>query len=231
MKYSNIEQGYFIKRQNRFIADVKINNLIQKVHIKNTGRLNELLVEGACVYLQKCDSDKRKTKYDLVSVEIKDSEGNRRYVNIDSFAANDVVEEWLQRSELFGKNAVIRREVQYNKSRFDFYIKTHDREIFLEVKGCTLENDGIAYFPDAPTERGIKHIKELCECIKDGYESYIVFVVQMENVVGFSPNYKTHAEFGETLKRAKNQGVKLMAKNCRLTDSSIEIADDVEIIL
>ncbi len=226
MKYKNIVKGKFIARPNRFIAKAEIGGAIETVHVKNTGRCKELLVTGAEIYLEKSDNPLRKTQYDLVAV-------NKMglLINMDSQIPNGVTEEWLKKGELFSKNAVIRREVTFNKSRFDFYIEDADRKIFLEVKGCTLEADGIARFPDAPTERGVKHIKELCDCLKEGYEAYILFVIQMKGVKYFEPNDITHKAFGEALRNARNKGVKILALDCIITPDSIEIDKPIEVKL
>ncbi len=231
MIYPNVTKGEFLSRPNRFIARVKIGDEIHTVHVKNTGRCRELLVEGATVYLTKSDNPNRKTKYDLVAVEKQRKNGEILLINMDSQVVNAAAEEWLEKGELFGKDAIIRREVTYKKSRFDFYIETGERKIFLEVKGVTLENDGIALFPDAPTERGIKHINELITCCKESHEAYILFVIQMQGVTEFSPNDITHKSFGDALRRAEKSGVKIMAMDCNITPHSIEINKPVKIAL
>lgn len=231
MKYKNIEKGRFIERPNRFIARVEINGQTETVHVKNTGRCKELLREGCTVYLEKSDNPERKTQYDLVAVE-KLREGKPPLlINMDSQIPNAAAEEWLSKGNIFSEKAIIRREVKYGASRFDFYIEDGDRKAFLEVKGVTLENDGVASFPDAPTERGIKHINELVKCMADGYEAYILFVIQMKEVNLFTPNYETHPEFGKVLCEAERAGVKVMAADCVVTSESIEIDSEVKVQL
>lgn len=222
MKYREISEGKFISRPNRFIARVEIEGNTETVHVKNTGRCGELLVEGSRVFLSVSDNPQRKTKYDLIAVE-KKTERGIVLVNMDSQIPNDVAEEWLRKGELFSENAVIRREVKYGNSRFDFYIEDGKRKAFLEVKGVTLENEGIASFPDAPTQRGIKHLKELTECLKDGYEAYVLFVIQMKGVHGFRPNDERHKEFGDALREAKNKGVEIAVVDCIVTPDSLRI--------
>lgn len=231
MIYPNVTKGEFLSRPNRFIARVKTGDETHTVHVKNTGRCRELLVEGATVYLTESDNPNRKTKYDLVAVEKQRKNGEILLINMDSQVVNAAAEEWLEKGELFGKDAIIRREVTYKKSRFDFYIETRERKIFLEVKGVTLENDSVALFPDAPTERGIKHINELITCCKENYEGYILFVIQMQGVTVFSPNDITHKAFGDALRRAEKSGVKIMAMDCNITPHSIEINKLVKIAL
>lgn len=231
MKYKNIIKGRFIERPNRFIARVEIDGKSETVHVKNTGRCKELLKRGCVVYLQKSDNPDRKTKYDLVAVE-KQREGKPLLlVNMDSQIPNAAAEEWLRKGNIFSENAVIRREVKYGASRFDFYIEDGERKAFLELKGVTLENDGVAMFPDAPTERGIKHINELVKCMADGYEAYILFVIQMKEITLFTPNYKTHAEFGKALCKAERAGVEIIAVDCNVTAESIEIDNEIKIRL
>jgi len=231
MKYKNIIKGRFIERPNRFIAKVEINGAEETVHVKNTGRCKELLIQGCTVYLEKSDNPERKTRYDLVAVEKLREEKPPLLVNMDSQIPNYAVEEWLRNGNVFSRSAVIRREAKYGASRFDFYIEDGERKAFLEVKGVTLEKDGVAMFPDAPTERGVKHINELISCIADGYEAYILFVIQMKEISLFTPNYQTHAQFGEVLCRADRAGVKIMAVDCVVTENSIELDSEVKLRL
>lgn len=231
MKYENIVKGEFLSRPNRFIAKVKIGDDIHTVHVKNTGRCKELLIPNATVYLSEAENPNRKTKYDLIAVEKKLESGDTLLINMDSQIVNSATEEWLKNGELFGKDAVIRREVTFGKSRFDFYIENKNRKIFLEVKGVTLENGGLASFPDAPTERGVKHIKELITCCNEGYEGYILFVIQMKGVTEFSPNDVTHKAFGDALREAKKSGVKIIAMDCAVTPQSINIDKSIKINL
>ena len=223
MKYKHVIPAIFKERKNRFIATVQLNGKDETVHVKNTGRCKELLVTGCTVYLSVSDNQSRKTKYDLVATEKQIGEGRTLLINMDSQAPNAVAEEWLKSGKLFSPNAIIRREVTMGKSRFDFYIEDGERKAFLEVKGCTLEKDGVAMFPDAPTERGVKHIKELSEYVKNGYEAYILFVIQMKGVQKFHPNDDTHKEFGEALREAVENGVSVIAVDCVVTPDSLQI--------
>ena len=226
MTYKNIFEGKFLSRPNRFIANVEIEGKLETVHVKNTGRCRELLTTGATVYLEKSDNPLRKTKYDLVAVLKGDM-----LINMDSQIPNDVAYEWLKNGNLFSKNAKIRREVTHNKSRFDFYIEDGNRKIFLEVKGCTLEQEGIAMFPDAPTERGVKHIEELIGCVNEGFEAYILFVIQMKPIKFFMPNDSTHKAFGDALRKARDGGVRILAYDTVVTPNSIKIDKEVKILI
>lgn len=231
MKYKKVVKGKFIERPNRFIARVMIDGKAETVHVKNTGRCRELLLPDSTVYLAVSDNPARKTKYDLVGVEKKRRGKPDLMINMDSQAPNGAAEEWLKNGNLFSSEAVVRREVKYGKSRFDFYIEDRGRRAFLEVKGVTLENDGTAMFPDAPTERGVKHIRELMDCLRDGYEAYILFVIQMKEITLFRPNCEMHREFAEVLREAQQAGVRIIAVDCAVTDSSMTIEDFVEINL
>lgn len=231
MKYREIVRGIFQERPNRFIAYVDINGTCETVHVKNTGRCKELLIPGSIVYLEVSDNPNRKTKYDLVAVEKKRNGLVPLLVNMDSQAPNAAVEEWLQHGNLFSSQAVIRREVTYGASRFDFYIEDGTRRIFLEVKGVTLEQEGHVSFPDAPTQRGVKHIEELMGCVQSGYEAYILFVVQMKGILDFSPNDENHPEFGCTLRKAQQAGVQILAMDCIITPDSIILDTEVPVVL
>lgn len=226
MKYKNIVEGKFAARPNRFIAHVEINGQTEICHVKNTGRCRELLIEGSRVFLEKSDNPHRKTKYDLISVYKGDM-----LVNMDSQVPNKAVGEWLASGGLFEDITVIKPEKTYGNSRFDFYVEEADRRIFMEVKGVTLEHDGIARFPDAPTERGVKHLRELKACIEDGYEAYVVFVIQMKGIELFMPNIETHREFAEVLKEAQEAGVRVLAYDCDVTEDSIKISSPVPVKL
>lgn len=226
MKYKNIVEGRFISRPNRFIAHIDINGYEEVCHVKNTGRCRELLVPGARVFLEKSDNPNRKTAYDLIGV-IK----NGRMINMDSQIPNKVVEEWLKSSQVLFENPCIRPEKTYGKSRFDFYVEDSERKAFIEVKGVTLEDHGIASFPDAPTERGIKHIKELVSCMEDGYEAYLFFVIQMKGIQKMQPNWERHPAFGEALIQAARSGVKVLAYDCVVTEDSISIDAPVPVDL
>ncbi|MGN1134229.1 MAG: DNA/RNA nuclease SfsA [Oscillospiraceae bacterium] len=228
MKYKNIHQGFFKSRPNRFIANVEIDGKLQVCHVKNTGRCRELLTPDAVVYLEKSDNPNRKTAYDLIAVE-----KGSRLINMDSQVPNKVIEQWLKDGNLLGRNAVVKPESVYKNSRFDFYMESADgnRKAYAEVKGCTLEENGICKFPDAPTLRGLKHIKELIDCKSNGFEAYIIFLIQMSNVKYFTPNYATHRDFGNALKDAESAGVKIIALDSVVTPDSIEAGKPVEIRL
>ncbi|MBD5141740.1 MAG: DNA/RNA nuclease SfsA [Ruminococcus sp.] len=219
MRYENIVKGKFLARPNRFVAHVEIDGEEKICHVKNTGRCRELLVRDCTVYLDKAKNPERKTKYDLVAVE-----KGQRLINMDSYAPNIAAGEFLPK--IF-PDCIIKSEYTYGNSRFDFYIEDNNRKILLEVKGVTLEQDGVVMFPDAPTERGLKHVNELISCAKDGYEAYLLFVVQMDKVKYFTPNYGTHPQFGEALKKASQEGVKLLAYDCAVTPDSMEIKSPV----
>lgn len=224
MRYKNIVEGRFVSRPNRFVANVEIDGKTEVCHVKNTGRCRELLTEGAQVWLEKAEpSAKRKTLYDLVAVRKGD-----RLINMDSGAPNIAAGEFLP--TVF-PGGTIRSEYSYGNSRFDFYIETGGRKILLEVKGVTLEEDGIVRFPDAPTERGVKHINELSRCLDEGFETYLLFVIQMEDVRYFTPNDVTHPEFGQALRLAAERGVQLMAYDCKVNPESMKIRNKVEIRL
>ena len=208
MKYNTIISGQFVSRPNRFIAQVQVDGAMQTVHVKNTGRCKELLLPGADVRLEVCDNPNRKTKYDLVAV-YKPSLG---WVNIDSQAPNKVVQEWLQ-TEGYD---LVRPEYTYGGSRIDFYMEKGEEKYMLEVNGCTLEVDGIGYFPDAPTLRGVKHLHELAKAAQQGYHCAVAFVIQMEGVAEVRPNTATHPQFAEALAQARTAGVKVLFLLCRV---------------
>ena len=206
MIYRNINTGHFIDRPNRFIAHVEIDGLTDTVHVKNTGRCKELLIPGAEVVLSKSDNPKRKTKYDLIAV-YKEKLG---LVNIDSQAPNHVVQEWLEELPF----DLVKPEYTYDKSRIDFYMEKGKRRFLLEVKGCTLEINGIGYFPDAPTERGVKHLHELKKAAEEGFTAAVAFAIPMPGVVKVLPNDQTQPEFGEALREAEEAGVKVLYLPC-----------------
>ena len=224
MKYENVKKGIFIDRPNRFIANVEIDGKTQVVHVKNTGRCRELLISGATVYVQEFENTNRKTKFDLISV----CKADELY-NIDSQAPNKVFGEWIFKSKYFGDIDVIKPECKYGESRFDFDVEAGGRKIFVEVKGVTLEENGVLMFPDAPTERGVKHINELCKCVEEGYEAYVCFVVQTEKAKYFTPNKRTHLAFAEALKNAKCRGVNILCVNCHVTEDSLDINTFVDV--
>ena len=224
MIYENIVAGNFLSRPNRFIAQVNINGINETVHVKNTGRCKELLTDNANVLCQHFANTSRKTAYDLISVYKGD-----RLINMDSQAPNKVFKEFLEKNILFENIEIIKPECKYQNSRFDFYVKTADKEIFIEVKGVTLEENGVVLFPDAPTERGIKHLNELVTAKNNGYDAYVVFVVQMENVKYFTPNSKTHKAFAKALSNAKNNGVNVLCYDCKVTETTLDINNPVEV--
>lgn len=226
MRYTNIHKGTFISRPNRFIANVMIDGREEVCHVKNTGRCRELLVEGCTVWLEHSDSESRKTAFDLVAVE-----KGHRLINMDSQAPNKAVVEWLREKKPFGEGFCVYPERKYGNSRFDFYMESQDRKIFMEVKGCTLEKDGVVLFPDAPTLRGVKHIRELSRCLDEGYEAYIMILVQMSDVKYFTPNYYTHPEFGEALEKAAQKGVKILCYDCDVTPDSMTVGKPIEVKL
>ncbi len=226
MKYRNIEKGIFLSRPNRFIANVMLSGREELVHVKNTGRCRELLPAGAEVFCERSDNLERRTAYDLVAV-IK----GERLINMDSQAPNEVFYEWAAAGNFIGLPDYIKPEYKWGNSRFDFYLEKDGRKILVEVKGCTLENDGECYFPDAPTERGVKHIRELVSAHNEGFECYIFFVVQMKDVKFLAPNDSTHPEFGDALREAARQGVNIIAYDCHVTEDSLEIADKIAVNL
>lgn len=218
MKYNNITEARFINRPNRFIAYVELNGKTEKVHVKNTGRCRELLQPGVIVYLVKSGSPARSTAYDLVAVK----KGNR-LINIDSQAPNKAVEEWLRLRGCFPDLKLLRPETVYGKSRFDFYLETETEKVFMEVKGVTLENEGIVRFPDAPSERAVKHLEELVLAKNAGYRAIVMFVIQMENVDRFEPAGDIHPEFEEALCRAVRAGVEVFAYDCRVEPDGMTV--------
>lgn len=231
MKYQTIKKGVFVSRPNRFIAKVNIDSKEETVHVKNTGRCRELLVSGATVYLEYIDSPHRKTQYDLIAVEKIGKNNQKLLINMDSQIPNFAVEEFLKKGNIFSLNSLIKREVTYRDSRFDIYVEDANRKAFVEVKGVTLERDGIALFPDAPTARGIKHIKDLIAAKKEGYEAFIFFVIQMKGVHSFSPNAQMQPEFALALNEAAKTGIEILAYDCIVTKESIEIDKKVSVNL
>ncbi len=226
MVYENVKEGRFIKRPNRFLAYVELDGKIEACHVKNTGRCKELLIPDATVFVQESSNKNRKTKYDLISVY----KGNR-LVNIDSQVPNKMFHKWVMESEFFKDITLIKPEAKYKNSRFDFYIETKENKIFVEVKGVTLEEDGVALFPDAPTERGVRHIHELISSLEEGYEAWIVFIIQMKDIRYFTPNIKTHQAFGTALKEARRRGVNIIALDSIVTKNSIKVGDFVKVRL
>ena len=226
MRYKETEKAVFLKRPNRFIAEVEIQGKRETVHVKNTGRCKELLIPGAEVILEKSGNPNRKTKYDLICVN---KQG--RLVNMDSQIPNKAAEEWIKKGGLFPEEVTIRPEKKYGNSRFDLYVESPVRRAFVEVKGVTLEEDNIVRFPDAPTVRGIKHVEELIHCMEEGYEAYLLLVIQMKGVKKFMPNWDTQPEFGQALIKAEKAGVKILARDCLVTEDTIEIQEEVPVDL
>lgn len=224
MIYVNTITGLFCGRPNRFIADVKLEGETVAAHVKNTGRCKELLIPGARVVLQKAVQRERKTGYDLIAVWKAE-----RLINMDSQAPNKVFFEYLQSGQYIDGVTFIKPESKYGGSRFDFYVEARDRKIFIEVKGVTLENNGVVMFPDAPTARGVKHLNELARCVGDGYEAHVAFVIQMSGVGYFTPNNKMHPAFGEALVAAERAGVNVAAFDCAVSENSLLIGKSVPI--
>ena len=221
MIYADTAEARFIDRPNRFIAHVELDGRTETVHVKNTGRCRELLLPNIPVVLEKSDNPNRKTKYDLIAVRKK----KLGWINIDSQAPNKVVKEWLAKHD-FG---VVLPEYSYGDSRIDFYMEKGNRKYLLEVKGCTLEIDGTGYFPDAPTVRGVKHIRELMKAQKQGFWCGIAFVIQMNGIEEVLPNTETHPEFGEVLSQAKQAGVHVLNLTCSVDKNSLEIISPIRI--
>lgn len=248
MRYSKVVSGKFISRPNRFIAHVEIDGVDTVVHVKNTGRCKELLVPGCKVYLEKPDNPARKTPYDLIAVEkvvpaksARSMTSKTLLINMDSQAPNKVAGEWIRsHQELFPEITFLKPEYTFGNSRFDFYVefkgvgktkaeKAKLHKMFIEVKGCTLEFDGHAKFPDAPTERGVKHLTELADILRekraaeDGteYECGILFLIQMKGCHKFSPNVETHAAFGDAMKKARDAGVRIFVYDCKVTPETL----------
>jgi len=217
LQYENITKALFISRPNRFIAEVEIDGKPETVHVKNTGRCKELLLPGCEVWLTDPGTPNRKTKYDLVAVR----KSNGMLINMDSQAPNKVVKEWLAKQN-YDK---IVPEYTYGASRIDFYMERGKERYLMEVKGCTLEVDGVGYFPDAPTERGIKHLRELMKAVEDGYHAILLFVIQMDEVREVRANVATHPEFGIALEEAKNAGVEVKFLNCHVEPDLLVACD------
>ncbi|MGN1141495.1 MAG: DNA/RNA nuclease SfsA [Oliverpabstia sp.] len=224
MKYYRIKEGKFISRPNRFIASIEIDGKQEVCHVKNTGRCRELLIPGAAVLVEESDNPSRKTKYDLVQVY-----KGEMLVNMDSQMPNYLVKEWIEHENVFPGLTKLQTEKKYGNSRFDLYVEYQGKKAFIEVKGVTLEKNGTARFPDAPTERGIKHIRELRSCIEEGYEAWIFFIIQMGGVNSFGPNWNTHPEFGRELIRAKESGVHVQAWDCTVRPGEIFVNSQIPI--
>ena len=225
MKYNNMVPGIFLARPNRFIAHVEIDGQQEIVHVKNTGRCRELLPVGAQVWCEKSDNPKRKTQYDLITVQ-----KGERLINMDSQAPNRAAGEWLLAGGL-GEIENLKAETFHEDSRFDFSFEKDGRKCFLEVKGVTLENEGICAFPDAPTDRGTRHLRGLCKLVREGYGAYVLFVVQMADVAYLHPNDATDPNFGAALREAAAAGVQVLAMDCYVTEDTMTIRKNVEVRL
>ena len=226
MQYKHIKRGRFLSRPNRFIAQVDLEGRTETVHVKNTGRCRELLVPGAVVYLSEEDHAGRKTKYDLIAVE-----KGGLLVNMDAQAPNAVFREWAERGDFIPGLTKLQGEKTWGSSRFDFYWEAGARRGFVEVKGVTLEEGGHARFPDAPTDRGVKHLEELIACQSEGYQAAICFVLQMSGMTDFAPNDTTHPAFGAALRRAAAAGVAVLARECMVTPDCITMSHPIPICL
>lgn len=226
MIYENILPAVFVDRPNRFIAHVELNGKIEVCHVKNTGRCRELLIPGCRVYVQHQPSPTRKTAYDLIAVE-----KGERLLNMDANAPNRVFNEYVRAGRFLRGWSVIRPETTHGDSRFDFYLESPGHRLFAEVKGVTLEDDGVMRFPDAPTERGVKHLEGLARCVQEGYEAWAVFVIQTEDVRWMEPNRRTHPAFADAMRQAAQAGVHLLALDCHTEPDRLEICRPVEIRL
>ncbi|MPM59550.1 Sugar fermentation stimulation protein A [bioreactor metagenome] len=231
MKYNNMIKAKFIERPNRFVAYCDINGEVEKIHVKNTGKCKELLVPGHEVYLEESNNPARATKYSLIAVKKGD-----RLINMDSQVTNKMVYEALEDKSLIlpefdEEITLIKPEKTYGNSRFDVYVEGKTKKAFIEVKGCTLEIDGVVKFPDAKTERGVKHVKELIKAKEEGYLAYIILVIQMKDVLYFTPNVDMHKEFGDVLKEADEKGVKVLAYDSKVEIDNITLNNPVKVIL
>ncbi len=226
MRYQHMEEGRFLSRPNRFIAHVALAGREEVCHVKNTGRCRELLVPGALVYLERSDNPARKTRYDLVAVQ-----KGERLINMDAQAPNQVFREWAAAGNFLPGLRAIRPESTFGGSRFDFRLETDGGTTFVEVKGVTLEEGGEARFPDAPTERGVKHLRELQRAAAEGYGAAVFFVIQMRGVTRFCPNDATHPAFGQALREAASSGVAVYAYDCLVTPDTLAIHRPVPVVL
>ena len=226
MRYENIRPAVFLARPNRFIAHVQIGAETHICHVKNTGRCRELLIPGAHVLVQQMDSPARKTAYDLFAVW-----KGARLINIDAAAPNQVFAEWIKTGHFLPGLGLVKPEYRYGDSRFDFYLEAKGRPVLVEVKGVTLEEQDVVRFPDAPTQRGLKHVRGLISARREGFDAYLIFLIQMQDVRYFSPNWKTHAAFGEALLAAKAAGVKILALDCTVSETSLAVRKRVPLRL
>ena len=226
MRYDSVIPAVFLARPNRFVAEVLIEGSPARCHVKNTGRCRELLIPGTPVWLSESGNPARKTAYDLITVRKGD-----RLINLDSQAPNKVFAQWARAGHFIPELTRIRPEFKFGTSRFDFYWEAGDRRGLLEVKGVTLEEQGAALFPDAPTKRGVRHLEELCASLQEGYEATVCFVIQLSGVTHFSPNDSTHPEFGAALRKAAAAGVKILALDCLVTPDTLSIRQPVPVRL
>lgn len=226
MTYDNIRGAVFIDRPNRFIANIELDGEPVVCHVKNTGRCRELLTPGARVLVQMADAPSRRTPCDLVAVW-----KGERLINMDAQAPNRVFGEWLSGGGMGFVPSLVLPEHSHGDSRFDFYFEHDGRRCYAEVKGVTLEEAGVVRFPDAPTERGVKHMRGLARCVGEGYDAYAVFIVQMRSVRYLEPNWVTHPEFGAALREARDAGVRVLALDCAVTEAGLDIAGPVEVRL
>ena len=225
MRYGKMVPGIFLSRPNRFIAHVEIDGAVQVCHVKNTGRCRELLPRGAQVWCQQAQNPARKTKFDLITVK-----KGHRLINMDSQAPNTAAAEWLRAGGL-GRITDLRPETKQGSSRFDFSFRKDGRLCFLEVKGVTLETDGVCAFPDAPTQRGARHLRELAALAREGHGAYVLFVIQLAEVSYLHPNDATDPDFGQALREAVEAGVQIIAMDCAVTESTMTIRQPVEVRL
>lgn len=226
MQYKNIRKATFLNRPNRFVAHAELEGEQVVCHVKNTGRCRELLVPGATIYLQAAENPARKTPFDLIAVE-----KGERLINMDAQAPNRVFQEWAEQGKFKDGLTLLRPETTWGNSRFDFYWEAGERKGFVEVKGVTLEENGIVRFPDAPTERGVKHLEELTRCRGEGFQAVVCFVIQMEQVRYFTPNERTHPAFGEALRKAAAAGVEVLAYDCQVRPDGLELRQAVPVRL
>ena len=230
MTYPNIRPGIFIKRPNRFIAHVEVDGAEEICHVKNTGRCRELLVPGAKVWLVESDNPARKTRFDLVAVEKVRADGTL-LINMDSQAPNHIIREWAEAGNFRPELKILRGETTFGNSRFDFYWEDSEKRGFVEIKGVTLEHDGVVRFPDAPTERGVKHLEELISAKAAGYEAAVCFIVQMEGMKHLEPNDATHPAFGDALRKCAASGVEVLALECETAPGYVKAVREIPIKL
>ena len=226
MTYDHIRPAVFLRRPNRFVAHIVVDGAEAVCHVKNTGRCRELLTPGADIFVRHCPAPGRKTAWDLIAVR-----KGGLLINMDAQAPNAVFGEWLRGGGLGPAPTLVRPEYTHGDSRFDFYFEAAGRAAFAEVKGVTLEEEGVARFPDAPTERGVKHLRGLTRAVSEGYDAYAVFIIQMTGVYRFEPNWRTHPAFGEALRAAREAGVRVLALDCAVTESTLTVRAPVEISL